>query len=61
MDSESSKDIIAKDIMRALGMRVKEFDRPLRIISATGDSLVIVGTCNGLRQEDAQLCSSQGE
>ena len=31
--------------MRALGMRVKVLDSPLRIISATGDCLEIVGAC----------------
>ena len=44
--SGCSKGIISEDNVRALGASVRELDRPLRIVSSTGDNLDNVGTCN---------------
>ena len=44
--SRCSKDIISEQIVRALGVNVSELDRHLRIITASGDNLDILGTCN---------------
>ena len=44
MDSGCSNDIIAKDIVRALGMRVNELERPLNIISGIKKLRIVQST-----------------
>ena len=45
-DSGYSKDIISEEIVRALGVNINKLNRPLKIMTASGDSLYILGTCN---------------
>ena len=42
-DSGYSKDIISEEIVRALGVNINKLNRPLNIMTASGDSLYILG------------------
>ena len=45
-DTGCSKSIISEEAVKALGSQITELDRSLKIISASGEALSIIGTAD---------------
>ena len=68
LDTGCSKSIVSEEAVRALGSQINELDRSLKIISASGESLSIIGTADifittqvtGKRRRLLQFCLLRG-